>query len=95
VHQAWWQSGSGKDDDDDYQPMHEFGYAVLGELSRLVMESPVEAGRALWEPAFALGAKGHYAIGHFLSSWFTLVTEHGARRVRQALAADDGVLRVE
>jgi hypothetical protein len=76
AHQAWWQSGSGKDADDDYQPMHEFGYAVLGELARLVMESPVETGRALWQPVFALGAKGHYAIGHLLSSWFALVTEN-------------------
>ncbi|MFK4384672.1 hypothetical protein [Bradyrhizobium sp. USDA 223] len=75
AHQAWWQSGSGKNADDDYQPMHEFGYAVLDELARLVMESPVDAGRALWEPVFALGAKGHYAIGHFLSCWFALLTE--------------------
>ena len=28
AHQAWWQSGSGKDENDDYQPMHEFGYAI-------------------------------------------------------------------
>src|SRR5262249_8783832 len=25
AHQAWWQSGSGKDENDDYQTMHEFG----------------------------------------------------------------------
>jgi ABC-type oligopeptide transport system ATPase subunit len=75
VHQAWWLSGSGKDENDDYQPMHEFGYAILGELGRLIMESAVDTGRALWEPVFALGAKGHYAIGHFLSSWFALVTD--------------------
>jgi hypothetical protein len=76
AHQAWWLSGSGKDANDDYQPMPEFGYAILGELSRLVAESTMDAGRNLWEPVFALGAKGHYAIGHFLSSWFSLLTEN-------------------
>jgi hypothetical protein len=76
AHQAWWLSGSSKDANDDYQPMPEFGYAILNELSRLVMESTVNAGRTMWEPVFALGAKGHYAIGHFLSSWFSLVTDN-------------------
>ena len=28
AHQAWWQSGSGKDENDDYQAMHECGYAI-------------------------------------------------------------------
>jgi hypothetical protein len=75
AHQAWWEQGSGKDDDDDYQPMHEFGYALLEELARLLAESPVQAGPDLWQPVFALGPKGHYAVGHFLTCWFALVTE--------------------
>jgi hypothetical protein len=75
AHQAWWEQGSGKDDNDDYQPMHEFGYALLDELAHLLAESPVQVGPELWHPVFALGPKGHYAIGHFLTCWFALVTE--------------------
>jgi len=75
AHQAWWLSGSGKDAEDDFQPMHEFGYAVLLELSRLVMASAAEAGPGLWQPVFALGPKAHYAIGHFLSGWFNSISQ--------------------
>ncbi|MBK9112754.1 MAG: hypothetical protein IPM88_14035 [Nitrospira sp.] len=57
-HQAWWLSGSGKDEDDHYQPMHEFGYALLQELARLVVESPVSETPSLWHPVFELGSKG-------------------------------------
>ena len=74
-HQAWWLSGSGKDEDDHYQPMHEFGYALLQELARLVVESPVSETPSLWHPVFELGSKGHYAISYFLSSWFGQLTE--------------------
>jgi len=75
AHQAWWEQGSGKDDDDDYQPMHEFGYVLLDEVAHLIAESPVQAGPDLWKAVFALGPKGHYAVGHFLTCWFALVTE--------------------
>jgi hypothetical protein len=75
AHQAWWQSGSGEDENDDYQTMHGFGYAVINELAHLIMESPADAGPALWLPIFALGPKGHYAVGHFLNCWFLLATE--------------------
>jgi hypothetical protein len=75
AHQAWWQVGSGKDENDDYQPMYEFGYALLDELARLIAESPVTTAPALWRPVFALGPKGHYAVGHFLTCWFNQITE--------------------
>jgi hypothetical protein len=29
----------------------------------------------LWRPVFALGPKGHYAVGHFLTCWFSQITE--------------------
>ena len=73
--QAWWQSGSGEDENDDYQPMHQFGYAILDELACLIVESPTAAAPALWRPVFSLGPKGHYAVGHFLTCWFDLITE--------------------
>ena len=75
AHQAWWLSGSGENDNDDYQPMGELGYAILNELARLIGESPITAAPALWCPVFALGPKGHYAIGHFLTCWFSQITE--------------------
>ncbi len=75
AHQAWWQSGSGKDEDDDYQPMHQFGYAILDEIAHLTVDSPTTGGPALWRPVFALGPKGHYAVGHFLTCWFSQITE--------------------
>ena len=74
-HQAWWLSGSGKDENDHYQPMHEFGYALLDELARLVLESPVSETPSLWRPVFERGSKGHYAISHFLTCWFGQLTE--------------------
>ncbi|TKB63764.1 MAG: hypothetical protein E8D47_12770 [Nitrospira sp.] len=74
-HQAWWLSGSGKDENDHYQPMHEFGYALLKELARLVLESSTSHPPTLWRPVFALGPKGHYAISHFLTCWFGQLTE--------------------
>jgi hypothetical protein len=84
-HQAWWLSGSGKDENDHYRPMHEFGYALLEELARLVLESSASRAPILWRPVFALGPKGHYAISHFLTCWFkqltntTVVTEFAQR----------------
>ena len=53
AHQAWWQSGSGN----DYQPLHEFGYAIVVELVRLIAESPAAVAPTLWRPVFALGPK--------------------------------------
>jgi hypothetical protein len=75
AHQAWWQSGSGKDDNDDYQPMHEFGYAILHEIALLIVDSPAAAAQALWRPVFALGPKGYYAVGHFLTCWFSQIRD--------------------
>jgi hypothetical protein len=75
AHQVWWLIGSRKDDNDDYQPMYEFGYAILEELARLIVDSPPVVAPSLWRPVFALGPKGHYAIGHFLRCWFFQITE--------------------
>ena len=75
AHRAWWQAGSGKDDQDEYRPLCEFGYAVVEELARLIVKSPAAVGPALWRPVFVLGPKGHYAIGAFLRYWFNQVTE--------------------
>ena len=74
-YQAWWLLGSGKNEKDDYRPMHAFGYALLEELSRLVLESSTSHAPTLWHQVFALGPNGHYAISHFLTCWFGQLTE--------------------
>lgn len=53
-HQAWWLSGSSKDENDDYPLMDGFGYALLEELARLVLESSTSHAPTLWRPVFAL-----------------------------------------
>jgi hypothetical protein len=75
AHQAWWLSGTGDDERSDYEAMQQFGYAVVSTLAQLAFVSPPTFGRSLWQPVFALGPKGHYAIGHFLSVWFGQVAE--------------------
>ena len=39
--------GRGKDDNDDYQQLNEFGWAILDELARLIVESPADAAPKL------------------------------------------------
>ena len=64
--------------------------ALLEELARLIVESPAAAGLELWRPVFALGPKGHYAVGHFLTCWFALITGQAIRR-----GSFDSVRRLE
>jgi hypothetical protein len=65
----------GGTDRDDYQPMQQYGYAIIDELARLAFESPWRPRLGLWHPVFALGPKGHYALGHFFTSWFSQLAE--------------------
>ncbi|MGY3493923.1 hypothetical protein [Bradyrhizobium sp. USDA 4502] len=74
-HQVWWLLGSGETDRDDYQPMQQYGYAIIDELARLALESPVETAPGLWQPIFALGPKGHYSLGHFFTTYFSQLSE--------------------
>jgi hypothetical protein len=74
AHQVWWVTASGKNDNDDYHSLHEFGYAVLGELARLIVESASVVAPTMWRAVFTIGPKGHHAIGHFLNCWFDQIT---------------------
>jgi hypothetical protein len=74
-HEAWCQSGSGDNADDDYKPLHPIGYEIAAELARLVAEAPVDRAAALWRPVLALGPKAHYAVGTFLTQWFNQISE--------------------
>jgi hypothetical protein len=41
-----------------------------------MQDIPAAAAPALWHPVFELGPKGHYAVGHFLTCWFSQITEN-------------------
>lgn len=75
AHQAWWLSGSGEIDRDDYQPIQQLGYNLVDELARLSFESSAEVASGLWQPVFALGPKGHHALGRFFTIWFAQLTD--------------------
>ena len=75
MYQKWWLCGTAEAERDDYPTMSNFGYSLLGELARLVVSCPTDIGPSLWRPVFALGPKGHYTIGHFLSCWFGQLRE--------------------
>ena len=49
--------------------------ATVHEPGAPRVESPTPLALALWDPVFALGPKGHYAVGHFLKCWFNQITE--------------------
>jgi hypothetical protein len=66
---------SAEDEDRDFGTMDQWGYALLDEAARLILEAPLELGAALWKPILALGPRGHYALGAFFRSWFGLCTE--------------------
>jgi hypothetical protein len=55
--------------------LHQIGYTALNELARLIVEVPAEDAPNLWRPVFALGPRGHSAIGHFLRMVFHQISE--------------------
>jgi hypothetical protein len=54
---------------DDALP-NQLGYSVLETIAKMMVKASGARARELWEPILKLGAAGHYAVGHFLSSWF-------------------------
>jgi hypothetical protein len=75
AYEAWCRSGSADEDDRDYQPLSQMGYAVVSTLARIILEASPNSSAELWPPIFQLGPKGHYSIGTFLTSWFSQITE--------------------
>jgi hypothetical protein len=75
TYEAWCRTGSIDDDDKDYQPMGQFGYAVVSAIARLIVSAPSSAAASLSGPVFAIGPRGHYAIGAFLLDWFSLLSD--------------------
>lgn len=73
-HQAWWLSGTAKEDNDDYDVPHEMGCDVIEEFVRIVAEGPASRAPTVWKPVFALGPRAHHAIGIFLDRWFSAIT---------------------
>lgn len=75
AHEAWHLSGSAEDNGRDFKPMDQWGYHLVGEAARLILASSLELGAELWRPILRLGPRGHYALGAFFTSWFSLCTE--------------------
>lgn len=71
AHQAWWISGSADKEEDDFPLMESLGYKVLEEMARLMVSCSPDICVQLWRSVLALGPRGHYAIRHFLTAWFT------------------------
>jgi hypothetical protein len=74
AYEAWCRTGSIDDGYKDYQPMGQFGYTVISAIPRLIASSPPSAAASLFGPVFAIGPRGHYAIGAFLQDWFSLLS---------------------
>lgn len=76
AYEAWCRRGSVDGDDKDYKPLsHMLGSAIVAALARRSLEVPVGDAKQLWTPVLELGARGHHAIGSFLTDWFALITE--------------------
>jgi ABC-type transport system involved in cytochrome c biogenesis ATPase subunit len=76
-HEAWRLRGSvdDDDDDDDFKSSGQLAYSIVWALAQLALSSPVAKANAVWEQVFAIGPRGHYAIGAFLTQWFMLIKE--------------------
>nr|WP_281719441.1 hypothetical protein [Nitrosomonas nitrosa] len=68
--QAWWLQGSADEVGRDYKPMPQFGYLIVEEIARLVVEMPSADGPGLWKPILGIGPQGHYSISHFFTCFF-------------------------
>lgn len=75
AHKAWRLVGSESESTRDYEPMGQFGYNLVGAIAAMVLVTDANAASLLWQPIFDIGPKGHYAIGHFFSCFFSNLTE--------------------
>lgn len=69
-----WRKYEDIGDDGEHGTPSTFGYDVLSALARLVLSAPPEKALDLWKPVFSLGPDAHYSIGHFIASWFGLLS---------------------
>ncbi len=74
-YEAWCRIGSVDDDDRDYKPLSQMGYAVVSTLTQMALHAPEAEAKEFWQPALSLGPLGHYAVGQFLTNWFMQITE--------------------
>lgn len=67
--EVWLRHRTKEDRDDDQGPT-QLGYRLVDRIAVLIVEEPLQSAKELWEPILLLGAPAHYAVGHFLQSWF-------------------------
>jgi hypothetical protein len=76
AHEAWCRTGSADEDNKDYKPLSQMlGYKVVSAVARLTLTAAESEAAELWQSVLALGPRGFYALGSFLSDWFALITE--------------------
>jgi transcriptional regulator with XRE-family HTH domain len=74
-YEAWRVVGHFKDDGDYDLLSQQFGYDLVGVLAHMALDGPIGASSEFWKPVLQLGPKGHYAIGHFVTQWFSKLTD--------------------
>lgn len=55
--------------------MSQFGYKLLEAMAGMVLVTDAAESSLLWQPIFDIGPKGHYAIAHFFTCFFSHLEE--------------------
>jgi len=74
-YEAWRVVGHFKDDGDYDLLSQQLGYDLVGALAHMALGGPIATSSEFWKPVLQLGPKGHYAISHFLTQWFSKLTD--------------------
>ncbi|MBA8909892.1 ATP-binding protein [Aminobacter ciceronei] len=75
AHTGWLLVGSESETSGDYAPMSQFGYKLLEAMAGMVLVTDAAESSLLWQPIFDIGPKGHYAIAHFFTCFFSHLEE--------------------
>jgi hypothetical protein len=75
AHTAWLLVGSESETSGDYAPMSQFGYKLVEAMAGMVLVTDAAESSSLWQPVFDIGPKGHYAIAHFFTCFFSHLEE--------------------
>lgn len=79
--EAWRLVGHIKEDGDYDLLSQQLGYDVVAALAHMALSGPIDTSSEFWSPVLELGPKAHYAIGHFLTEWFSKITEQTMSKI--------------
>lgn len=75
AHTAWLLVGSKSETSGDYAPMSQFGYKLVEAMAGIVLVTDAAESSSLWQSVLDIGPKGHYAIAHFFTCFFSHLEE--------------------